>query len=90
MVWFYILVVGILANGVAVFAAQNPAGVVLKFLALRSVELPLGLVMILAATLGGLSVTLVATLWPRPRAFSWSARQLQVRLRELEAKKPLS
>lgn len=90
MIWFYLLVVGLLANAVAVFAAQNPAGVVLKFLALRSVELPLGLVMILAATFGSFSVALVAALLPRPRAFSWSARQLQARLQELEAKKPLA
>ncbi len=90
MIWFYILVGGLLANAVAIFAAQNPAGVVLQFLALRSVELPLGLVISLAATLGALSVALVATFWPRSRAFSWSARQLQARLKELEAKKPLA
>jgi uncharacterized integral membrane protein len=90
MVWFYIIVVGLFVNAVAIFAAQNPMGVVLNFLALRSVELPLGLVLSFAATLGSLSVVLVATLWSRPRSFSWSARQLQARLRELEGKKPLA
>ncbi len=68
---------------VAIFAAQNPTPIELQFLALRSVEIPLGLAMTGAASLGSLTAALVFLLWPRP--LPESAQQLQSRLATLES-----
>jgi putative membrane protein len=73
----------LLALGVAVLAGQNPTTLTVHFLMLRSVELPLGLLMTLAAGLGLLTVGLGSFLWPG-RSFSATARQLQERVRQLE------
>ncbi len=73
----------LLAFGGAVLAGQNLTPVVVGFLMLRSVELPLGLLMTLAVGLGLLTVVLGSFLWPE-RNFSTTARQLQERLRQLE------
>lgn len=68
----------------AVVALQNPEGVSLGFLALRSVELPLGILSALALGLGILVVPLLAVLWSRGPRFSETAQQLQQRMGELE------
>ncbi len=73
----------LLALGVAVLAGQNPPTLTVRFLMLRSVELPLGLLMTLAVGLGLLTVGLGSLLWPG-RSFSATARQLQERVRQLE------
>ncbi|MEN9204081.1 MAG: LapA family protein [Thermostichus sp. DG_1_6_bins_120] len=80
---FNVVLTLLLALGVAVLAGQNPTLLSVRFLMLRSVELPLGLVITLAVGLGLLTVVLGAFLWPG-RSFSITARQLQERLRQLE------
>lgn len=73
----------VLMLAVAVVAAQNPGLVVTKFLALRSVELPLGLVMMISACLGAVTVGITSLLF-RQRSGSVVAQQIQSRLEDLE------
>ncbi|MGQ9837826.1 MAG: LapA family protein [Cyanobacteriota bacterium] len=80
---FNLVLTLLLALGAAVLAGQNPTTLAVHFLMLRSVELPLGLLMTLAAGLGWLTVVLGSFLWPRQN-FSTIARQLQERVRQLE------
>jgi uncharacterized integral membrane protein len=70
--------------GVAIFAAQNTGLITVQFIALQSVQLPLGLVMSLAVGLGVVTVAVASLLWGKRRSFSLAARQLQSRLADLE------
>ncbi|MFN3360132.1 MAG: hypothetical protein ACK421_01690 [Pseudanabaenaceae cyanobacterium] len=58
----------ILLMGVAIFASQNLTLVTIGFLWLQSIPLPLGLVLISCAGLGGVGFTLVQELdWSLPQ-----------------------
>ena len=58
-----------LALAIAIFAAQNPSTIALKFFWLHSVQLPLGFVAVLAVGAGLCSACLGLTaLLPKPRS----------------------
>ncbi len=88
MPYFNLLLTLVLILVVAVVAAQNPTQVVLKFLALRSVELPLGFVMISSACLGALTAAVGSLFFRRQRPLSAAAQQIRSRLDELEKVEP--
>ncbi len=89
MVLLNVLVIVITTFMIAIFAAQNPTAVTVQFVALQSVELPLGLIMTLAGCLGALTVVVAYLLWPhRQRSLSQAARQLQERVDRLQHQDP--
>lgn len=88
MPYFNLLLTLILLLVVAVVAAQNPTQVMLRFLALQSVELPLGFVMISSACLGALTAALGSLFLMRRRPLSVAAQQIRSRLDELEHIEP--
>lgn len=59
---FYIVLTSLIATAVAIFAAQNTAPVELTLMSLKSVPLPVGFVVVMAASLGALSVMIIG-LW---------------------------
>lgn len=71
-----------LVFGISIFSAQNTTPITLGFAALRSVSLPLGLVITLAAGLGALTVLGISLFWPR-RSFSVIAQRLKKRINSL-------
>jgi uncharacterized integral membrane protein len=83
-VTFLTLIFGLtLVIGVSVFSGQNTMPVILRFGALRSVLLPLGLVMTLTAELGALTILgMVNLFWPR-RSVSVIAQRLKIRMDSL-------
>lgn len=80
-----LLLISLVAGIAAIAAAQNPTPVMLAFLAVRSVELPLGILLVLALGLGLVTVPLLAILLGQKQRFSQSARQLKIRLGDLES-----
>lgn len=84
MAYFNLVLTLVLMVVVAIVAAQNPTAVTLKFIALRSVELPLGLVMICSASLGALTVAIGSLFLRRQRPLSVAAQQIRSRLEALE------
>jgi uncharacterized integral membrane protein len=83
--FLYLLSICAGAVAIAIFAAQNRTPISLKFFALQSVELPLGLVAVAACCCGLLSVGFMGLLlqWGKPR-LSPAAQELQGRLARLE------
>ncbi len=61
MIFAYILLWTLLM-GVSIFATQNQLVVTLKFLVFESINLPLGLILVFAAGLGAMVVTVAQTI----------------------------
>jgi uncharacterized integral membrane protein len=60
---FAFILIGLTIIGAALFSVQNAASVSIQFLAWRSLELPLGLVLSVCFTLGLLLAVLVPFIW---------------------------
>ncbi len=59
-----LVLVALVLVALAVFSVQNAAPVALQFLVLRSVPLPVGVVLALAVAVGLTTTALAQTLWP--------------------------
>ncbi|NJM77370.1 MAG: DUF1049 domain-containing protein [Acaryochloridaceae cyanobacterium RU_4_10] len=57
------LIIGLAIVGAALFSVQNATSVSIQFLSWRSIELPLGLILILSFTVGLLLAVILPLVW---------------------------
>ncbi|NJL41915.1 MAG: DUF1049 domain-containing protein [Cyanobacteria bacterium RM1_2_2] len=62
------LILAFWVSAIALIAIQNATPVALQFLNLRTIEIPLGLVMAFSASIGMVGTALAVTLWPSVRS----------------------
>jgi uncharacterized integral membrane protein len=62
------LIVAIWVSAIALVAIQNATPISLQFLSIRSVEIPLGLVMAFSASIGMIGTALALSLWRSTRS----------------------
>jgi uncharacterized integral membrane protein len=62
------LILAVWISAIALLAIQNATPVALQFLGLRTIEIPLGLVMAFAASIGMIGTAVLLNLWQSLRA----------------------